>query len=177
MDKLDIRYRPAPPAAKPAGLPKNALERAQALVGLMERIAACLDREAVAIRRRRPVAEIRALVKEKEPMMLVYEELSRLLRVDADGVAALPAEVKTQLKAATLRLKTAGDAGTEALRCASAGQQLLVDTVAAAIGRANQRQTTAYNATAGGGRAPPRGYGPPPGGGQRPAAASLNVQL
>ncbi|HRQ82828.1 MAG TPA: flagellar basal-body protein, partial [Azospirillaceae bacterium] len=149
MDKLDIRYRPAPPAAKPTGLPKNALERAQALVGLMERLAVCLDREADAIRRRRPLAEIRALVKEKEPMMLVYEEISRLLRVDAEGVAALPAELKAQLKAATLRLKTAGDAGAETLRAASAGQKLLVDTAAAAISRANQSRTTAYDATAG----------------------------
>lgn len=178
MDKLDIRYRPAAPGPKPAAnLPKNALERAQALVGLMERLAVCLDREADAIRRRRPLAEIRALVKEKEPMMLVYEEISRLLRVDAEGVAALPAELKAQLKTVTLRLKTAGEAGSETLRAAGAGQQLLVDTAAAAIGRANQSRTTAYGAVAGGGRPPPRGYGPGPAAGPRPTAASLNVQL
>jgi hypothetical protein len=176
MDKLDIRSF-APPSPKPAGnLPQNAHERASALIGLMDRLAACIRRESDAIRRRRPVAEIKALVKEKEPMVLVYEEISRLLRVDKEGVAALPVEVKTKLKEAAARLKTAGDDSAGMLRAAEAGQKLLVDTVAAAIGKANGRQTAAYPATAAGGRPMPRGYGPAPGS-IRPAAATLNATL
>lgn len=190
MDKIDIRFPYAPggagpaagaasgpPAAKPApGLPKNALERATALIGLMDRLAVLMKRESDAVRRRRPVAEIRALVKEKEPMVLVYEEISRLLRVDAEGVAALPPDVKAGLKAAAERLKAVGNDSADLLRAREGGQKLLVDTVAAAVGRTKQRNASAYQATAAGGRPPPRGYGPAPGA-MRPGAATLNATI
>lgn len=176
MDKVDIRAIPGQTPKPTANLPKNAHERAVALIGLMDRLAACVNRENDAIRRRRPVSEIKALVKEKEPMVLVYEEISRLLRVDKDGVAALPAEVKTKLKEAALRLRAAGTDNADTLRAANAGQKILVETVAAAVGRVNARQASAYQATAAGGRPPPRGYGPAPGS-IRPAAAALNTTL
>jgi hypothetical protein len=177
MDKLDIRSFPGKQAPKPASnLPKNAHERALALIGLMDRLAACVKRESEAIRSRRPVAEIKALVKEKEPMVLVYEEISRLLWVDKEGVAALPTDVKAKLKEAAARLKVAGQDNADTLRTVSAGQQVLVDTVAAAVGRAKAGQASAYQPTAGGGRAAPRGYGPQPGS-IRPAAVSLNATL
>lgn len=176
MDKLDIRSQTNAAPKPAANLPKNAHERAVALIGLMERIAVCVERESDAIRRRRPVAEIRALVREKEPMTLVYEELSRLLRLDPEGLKALPDDVKAKLKAATARLRSAGDDNADTLRTASKTQKILVDTVAAAVNRLNARQAAAYQATAAGGRAPPRGYGPAAGA-IRPSSATLNTTL
>lgn len=181
MDKIDIRTpygRSAEaPAGKPAaGLPKNAHERATALIGLMDRLATLIARESDAVRRRRPAAEIRALVKEKEPMVLVYEEISRLLRVDPEGVAALPVELKARLKDAAARLRDAGNDSADLLRTTEGSQKLLVDTVAASLTRAKQRNVSAYQATAAGGRPPPRGYGPAPGS-IRPASTTLNATL
>lgn len=176
MDKVDIRFSEPNKPAAPNNLPKNAYERAVALVGLMGRLAVCIDRESEAIAKHRPVAEIKALVKEKEPMALVYEEISRLLRVDREGLAALPPELKQQLRDATERLRTAGQVNADTLRVAEKSQKILVETVASAVNRTKQGQAASYNATAAGGRAAPRGYGPPSGFIRAPSAA-LNTKL
>ena len=117
MDKVDVRFpQPAKPAAN---LPKNAQERAVALVELMGRLTALLEREAAAVRARRPAKELAQIVKDKQPMTLVYEEVSRLLRVDREGLIGLAPELKTALKDATARLYAA----TMPRPCASAARR------------------------------------------------------
>lgn len=163
MDKVEIGQAKAKSAKSATNLPRNARERAEALVGLMGRMAAHIDRETNAVRAHRPMAELRALVKDKEPMSLVFEELSRLLRVDRDGMAALPDALKKALKQGSAELRRASTENAAALRYAQDGQRIVVDTLAAAANRMKNRQASAYAATAGGGRAAPRGYGPPAG--------------
>lgn len=171
MDKVDVRFPPAAQKAPPANLPKNALERATALVDLMGRMAALLTRETEAVRTRRPTAELAKIAREKEPMSLVYEEVSRLLRVDREGMAALPPELKVSLKEAAGALYAASAENAEALRMGSEAQKLVVDTVVGAVNRARSTPRTAYAPHMGGGR----GYSQNPCG---PAtAATLNTRL
>lgn len=170
MDKVDVRFpQPSKPAA--GNLPKNALERATALVELMARLTALLEREATAVRAHRPAAELTRLAKEKQPMSLVYEELSRLLRIDRDGLMALPAEMKTALKEATGKLYAATADNAEALRVGGAAQKIVVDTVIGVLTRQQKAPATAYAAHMGGGR----GYSPPPSGPR--TSATLNTRL
>ncbi|CAO3431205.1 flagellar basal-body protein [Azospirillum doebereinerae] len=170
MDKVDVRF-PQPAKAAPSNLPKNAFERATALVDLMGRLTLLLQREAAAVRARRPTAELLQMAKEKQPMSLVYEEISRMLRVDRDGVIALPAELKTALKEATGQLYAASADNAEALRVGGQAQKIVVDTVVAAVTRAQKAPATAYAAHMGGGR----GYAPPPSGPR--TSSALNKQL
>ncbi|CAO3424176.1 flagellar basal-body protein [Azospirillum endophyticum] len=169
MDKVDVRF---PQTAKPAvNLPKNAQERAGALVELMGRLTGLLEREAAAVRARRPAKELAQIVKDKQPMTLVYEEISRLLRVDREGLAGLPAELKTALKEATAKLYAATADNAEALRIGSEAQKVMVDTVVGVITRQQKAPSTAYAAHMGGGR----GYSPPPSGPR--TSAALNTRL
>lgn len=176
MDKVDVRFPSPKPAAPPPALPKTALERATALSGLMRRLAAHLDRESAAVRGRLPPAEILRMARDKQPMVLVYEEVSRLLRVDREGLAGLPPEVKRELAEATRQLAASAAANTETLKINSDAQQMMVDTLVGAVNRARQSQPgVAYGPGAGGFRQPPRGYGPPKHG---PAtSATLNTHL
>lgn len=170
MDKVDITF-PKPAKAAPNNLPKNAAERADALLELMGRMTAHLRKESQAVANRCTAAELERLNREKQPMTLVYEEISRLLRVDREGMANLPVETKTRLRDATRALFEASAENAETMRRNSAGQKILVDTVVAAINRARQVSTTAYSAS----RAPGRSYGPPARG---PAtSATLNTRL
>ncbi len=169
MDKVDVRF---PQQAKPAAnLPKNAQERAVALVDLMGRMTAVLEREAAAVRARRPAKELAQIGRDKQPMTLVYEEISRLLRVDRDGLMALPEELKTTLKDATAKLYAATADNAEALRVGGAAQKIMVDTVVGVISRQQKAPSTAYAAHMGGGR----GYSPPPSGPR--TSAALNTRL
>ncbi|MBP2298792.1 flagellar basal-body protein [Azospirillum picis] len=169
MDKVDVRF---PQQARPtANLPKNAQERAIALVELMVRLTALLERESAAVRARRPAKELAQIVKDKQPMTLVYEEVSRLLRVDRDGLASLPPELKTALKEATGKLYAATADNAEALRVGSAAQKVMVDTVVGVISRQQKAPSTAYAAHMGGGR----GYSAPPSGPR--TSAALNTRL
>lgn len=169
MDKVDVRF---PQQAKPAAnLPKNAQERAVALVDLMGRLTAVLEREATAVRARRPAKELAQIGRDKQPMTLVYEEISRLLRVDRDGLMALPAGLKTALKDATAKLYAATADNAEALRVGGAAQKIMVDTVVGVISRQQKAPSTAYAAHMGGGR----GYSPPPSGPR--TSAALNTRL
>lgn len=172
MDKVDVRFpQPDKKTAPPPNLPKNAEERAVALIDLMGRMSAHLRRETDAVRRRCSVAELTRLASEKQPMMLVYEEVSRLLRVDREGMANLPDAVKGKLREATRALYEASAENADVLQRNGAAQKTLVDTVVGAINRARQVTTVAY----GSGASPTRAYGPPPRG---PAnAATLNTQL
>lgn len=171
MDKVDVRFPPASAKPQPSNLPKNAFERATALVDLMGRMAALLARETEAVRTRRPTAELAKIAREKEPMSLVYEEVSRLLRVDREGMAGLPAELKQSLKDAAGALYAASAENAEALRLGSEAQKLVVDTVVGAVNRSRSVPRTAYAPHMGGGR----GYSPAPHG---PAtAATLNTRL
>ncbi|MBP2229144.1 flagellar basal-body protein [Azospirillum agricola] len=170
MDKVDVRF-PQPAKAAPSNLPKNALERATALVELMDRLAALLEREAAAVRARRPAAELARLAKDKQPMSLVYEEISRLLRVDREGVMGLPAELKLALREATGKLYAATADNAEALRVGGQAQKIVVDTVVAAVSRAQKAPVSAYAAHMGGGR----GHSPQPSGPR--TASALNTRL
>lgn len=176
MDKVDVRL-PKTPKAPPANVPKTAEERAMALVGLMVRLAAHLDRETAAARGRASTAEMAALAKAKEPMALVYEEISRLLRVDREGMTALPEELKAELRAATKALAASAAANTELLRSATASQNVLVDTVVASVNRARRSNQPAYGPAAAGYSSPQhrRDYGTPRHG---PATSgTLNTRL
>lgn len=169
MDKVDVRFPQQPKPA--ANLPKNAQERAVALVELMGRLTTLLEREAAAVRARRPAKEMAQIVKDKQPMTLVYEEISRLLRVDREGLMALPAELKTALKDATGKLYAATADNAEALRIGGEAQKMMVDTVVTVITRQQKAPATAYAAHMGGGR----GYSPPPSGPR--TSAALNTRL
>lgn len=170
MDKVDVRF-PQPVKAAPSNLPKNALERATALVDLMGRLTALLTREAAAVRARRPSAELAQIAREKQPMSLVYEEISRMLRVDREGVMGLPAELKAALKEATGALYAASADNAEALRIGGQAQKIVVDTVVGAVTKAQKAPSTAYAAHMGGGR----GYAAPPSGPR--TSAALNTRL
>lgn len=155
MDKVDIRTTPDKPKAAAANLPKNAQERAAALAGLMDRLTEHLDTEAAAVAARRPAHELAELARTKQPMILVCEELSRMLRVDRDGMAALPAEVKARLKEATRRLTIATADNAATLQRMSGAQQLLVNTLVDATNRYRRTQPgVAYQ------QAAPRPNGP-----------------
>lgn len=169
MDKIDVRFPQQPKPA--ANLPKNAQERAVALIELMGRLTALLEREAAAVRARRPAKELAQIVKDKQPMTLVYEEISRMLRVDRDGLMALPQELKTSLKDATGKLYAATADNAEALRIGGEAQKVMVDTVVTVITRQQKAPTTAYAAHMGGGR----GYSAPPSGPR--TSAALNTRL
>ena len=147
MDKVDVRF-PKPAKNPPANLPKNAEERATALIDLMDRLSSHLARETEAVNRHCSSAELARLAREKQPMMLVYEEVSRLLRVDREGMANLPDAVKGKLREATRGLYEASAANADALRRNGAAQKVLVDTVVGAINRARQTTTVAYGAGA-----------------------------
>ncbi|HEY0833388.1 MAG TPA: flagellar basal-body protein [Azospirillum sp.] len=177
MDKVDVRFPSDKPKSAPANLPKTAEERAAALITLMERLSAHLDRETTAVRDRRPAAELAKLAQDKQPMVLVYEEVSRLLRIDPDGMAKLPAPVKQRLNEVTRALADSAGANAATLRLREDAQQLVVDTVVAAVNRARQTQPgVAYGPTPTPYGAPAaRGYGPPrhgPG-----TSATLNTRL
>lgn len=170
MDKVDVRF-PQPAKAAPTNLPKNAFERATALVDLMGRLTLLLQREAEAVRAHRPVGELLRIAKEKQPMSLVYEEVSRMLRVDREGMKALPADLKTALKEASGQLYAASADNAEALRIGGQAQKIVVDTVVGAVTKAQQAPRTAYAAHMGGGR----GYSPAPSGPR--TSAALNTHL
>lgn len=170
MDKVDVRF-PQPAKAPPAGVPKTAQERACALIDLMGRMTALLRRETEAVRARRPTAELAQYAREKQPMSLVYEEVSRLLRVDREGLANLPADIKTALRDASTTLRDATEENAEALRVGGAAQKLVVDTVVGAINRARGIPKTAYGPASAAGRI----YAPPTHGPQ--TSATLNTRL
>lgn len=156
MDKVDVRFPQKPKPA--ANLPKNAEERAVALSDLMERLSAHLTRETAAIHGRRH-QELAELVKAKQPMVLVCEEVSRMLRIDRDGMAALPAALKTRLKAANDALNAAVHENALALQRMTEGQKLLVDTVVTAVRQAQQGLKPAYGPAAAGYRRTTYGSG------------------
>ncbi|WP_029008939.1 hypothetical protein [Azospirillum halopraeferens] len=180
MDKVDVRFPTAKRAAKSDGpaLPRTTAERAEALAGLMERLSAHLDRETAAVQGRLSTADLYALARDKQPMVLVYEEVARLLRLDPDGMRALPPELKQRLGDATRALTASARSNAEALEVNNAAQQLLVDTMVAAVNRARQVQPGVAYGPAG----PVKGYGPIARGYGPPAhgpgtAATLNTRL
>lgn len=144
MDKVDVRFPQPGKKAPAANLPKDAGERAEALIELMGRLSAHLRREAEAVERRCTGAELARLAREKQPMMLVYEEVSRLLRVDREGMANLPDGTKARLRAATRDLYESSAVNADVLRRNSGAQKILVDTVVNAINQARQVTTVAY---------------------------------
>ncbi len=170
MDKVDVRF-PQPAKAPPSNLPKNALERATVLVTLMARMTSLLQRETAAVLARRPTSELAQFAKDKHPMSLVYEDISRTLRVDREGMRNLPDELKTSLKQAATELYAASAENAEALRLSGIAQKIIVDTVVGVVTKAQKAPTTAYAAHMGGGR----GYTPPPNGVR--ASAALNTRL
>lgn len=170
MDKVDVRF-PQPAKAPITNLPKNALERATALVSLMGRMTSLLQRETAAVKARRPASELAQFVKEKQPMALVYEDVSRALRVDREGMRNLPDDLKAALKEAAGALYAATAENAETLQMNSAAQKIIVDTMVSVVTKAQKAPTTAYAAHMGGGR----GYSPPPHGTR--ASAALNTRL
>lgn len=176
MDKVDIRL-PQQPKQGSSNLPKNAEERAVALVDLMERLAALLDRETAAVRSNR-MADYAALIKDKQPVGLVVEEMGRLLRIDRAGLASLPPQLKAQLRAANHALMQALGDNVEALRRRGNAQGLLVETIVGAINCNRQHNHTSYGPEAAGYASPigrRRGYFAPAHGPS--TSATLNAHL
>lgn len=151
MDKVDIR-QPKETKAN-ANLPKTAEERAVALTDLMERLASHLVQETRSIRSL-DFAALPRLVKEKEPMALVIEEMGRLLRIDRAGFAALPPSLLSRLKEANAALNLASEDNAAALRRMAASQRLLVDTVVGVVNQGRRLDHPAYGPAAAGMRAP-----------------------
>ncbi|HYG88850.1 MAG TPA: flagellar basal-body protein [Azospirillum sp.] len=159
MDKIDVR---TPKERKPGiALPRNAHERAVALLDVMGRLVSALDRETGLLRGRRPSGELGRLADEKQPLSLAFDELSRLLRIDREGMAGLAPDLKERLAAATQTLLASTAANAEALGGATKVQKILVDAVVAGINRLREQQPgVAYGPSSGGGQAL-RGYGAP----------------
>ena len=173
MDKVDIRFPGAGQKGRAGTLPRNALERANVLVGLMSRLAAHLRRETAAVRDRRPGEEIAAMLQDKSRLVMAYEEIARLLRVDREGMAALPEELKERLREAMHDLADGAAENADTLRIDGEGQKLLVDSIVEAVNRARAVPQLSYGP---GALAPAgRGYAPPTSG---PAtSATLNTRL
>ncbi|MGQ9365329.1 flagellar basal-body protein [Azospirillum sp. ST 5-10] len=177
MDKVDVRF-PQAKTTKGAALPTTPEERAAALAGLMERLTAHLERETAAVQGRLSAAAVAALAKDKQPMVLVYEEVSRLMRIDPEGLRSLPPELKRRLRDANGALAASAAANAKALRVTNTAQQILVDTVVGAVNRSRQAQPGVAYGPAG----PVKGYGPVARGYGPPAhgpatAATLNTRL
>lgn len=175
MDMVDIR-QPRQSKTAPTNLPKSAEERAEALIGLMERLTAHLDAETQALGERR-TGDISDLVKAKQPMALVAEEMGRLLRIDRAGLSSLPLDLKERLRTAVRALNAATDANIGTLDRMTGAQRLLVDTIVGAVNRERKLNHPAYGPMAGGRRtnAPSRVYAAPTNG---PAtSATLNTNL
>lgn len=172
MDKVDVRF---PTERKPLNLPRNAEERAVALVDLTTRLAAQIERETAAIRGHRPAAEVIALATAKQPLSIAYEELSRLLRIDRAGMAGLAPELKERLIAATQALTDSTTVNARVLRIAGESQQTLVDALVTAVNRLRRSEPgIPYGPPTASGK-PLRGYGAPTRG---PAtSATLNACL
>jgi hypothetical protein len=139
MDKVDVRTQQSP-RRPTASLPRNAAERAEALFDLMERLIAVLDRETAAVQRQDTGGEFTRLVQDKQPLVMAYEELARLLRVDRDGLKALPAPVKQRLQEMTRRLSEASATNANALKANGDAQKIVVDTMVGAVNHARQSQ-------------------------------------
>lgn len=172
MDKVDVRF---PTERKPSNLPKNAEERAETLVDLSKRLATQIERETAAVRAHRPAAEVIALATAKHPLSIAYEELSRLLRIDRAGMAALDPELKERLSVATRALADSTTVNARVLRIAGESQQTLVDAMVTAMNRLRQTQPGVPYGPATASGKPLRGYGAPTRG---PAtSATLNACL
>ena len=172
MDKVDVRF---PTERKPLNLPRNAEERAVALVDLSARLTAQIDRETAAIREHRPAAELIALATAKHPLCIAYGELTRLLRIDRAGVAALAPELKDRLAAATQALTDSTAVNAHVLHVAGQCQQTLVEAMVSAMNHLRQTEPgVPYGPPTASGR-PLRGYGAPTRGPR--TSATLNACL
>ncbi|WP_448188890.1 flagellar basal-body protein [Azospirillum sp. sgz301742] len=173
MDKVDIRSLGE--RKKPLNLPRNAEERAVALVDLSARLTAQIERETAAIRSHRPAAELIALATAKHPLSMAYEELTRLLRIDRAGMADLAPELRERLAAATEALSESATVNAHVLRVAGESQQTLVDALVNAVNRLRRTEPgVRYGPPTASGK-PLRGYGAPTRG---PAtSATLNACL
>lgn len=171
MDKVEVTF-PKPP--KPSALPQTTEGRAVVLVDLMERLALHIDAETAAVAKRRRNAELAAIAKDKQPIALVFEEVSRLLRVDREGLAALPDDLKGRLKGASQALARAASDNALRLRRSAEGQTKLVDTLVTSVNRARRQDHPSYTPAAAGYvsavRGGPARHGPA-------TAATLNTKL
>lgn len=171
MDKVDVRI----PKERKAAIapPKNAQERAVALIDVAARLTALIERETGILNGRHASSELGRLADEKRPLSIAYDELSRLLRIDRQGMAALPTELKERLSAAGQELATLCATNAERLRGAAEAQQVVVDALVAGINRLrNQQPGVAYGPVASS-VSPLRGYGAPTRG--HATSATLNA--
>lgn len=145
-DLVDIRT-PQQKKATSAALPKTALERAEALIDLMDRLADHVEEETRALEARG--ADLADLVKRKQPMSLVAEEMARLLRIDRAGFAELSSETKARLRASNLRLNTAAEVNMDLLQRMRNAQGRLVDLVVRAVNRDRAANHPAYGPSVG----------------------------
>jgi hypothetical protein len=175
MDKVEIR-QPQPAKAAPSNLPKTPEDRAVVLIDLIERLTSHLANETNAIEQRRN-GDLGDLVTAKQPMSLVTEEMARLLRIDRDGMSALPLDLKERLRDAVRALQSTVECNVATIQRAAGAQKILVDTVVGAVNRERRLSHPAYGPMAAGQRpnSPSRAFGPPKSG---PAtAATLNTRL
>lgn len=140
-DFVDIRS-PDRPKSGPGNLPKTSLERAEALIDLMTRLADQVEDETRTLAR--PGASLAGVVKRKQPMSLVAEEMGRLLRVDRAGFAALPTETKARLREANTRLHDVTEINIRALQRSGEAQHRLVDLVVRSVNRDRAADHHAY---------------------------------
>jgi len=145
-DFVDIRT-PQQKKATAANLPKTAEERAEALIDLMDRLTDQVEEETRALSTRG--ANLDELVKRKQPMSLVAEEMARLLRVDRAGFTGLPSEIKDRLRAANIRLNSAAEVNMELLQRMRSAQGRLVDLVVRAVNRDRVANHPAYGPNVG----------------------------
>jgi len=150
MDKVEIRQLQSTKAVS-SNLPKTAEDRALALVDLFERLTNHLAGETEMIEARK-TGDLSDLVKAKQPISLVTEEMARLLRIDREGMAGLPLELKERLRDSVRSLQAAVDANIGSLERAVGAQRLLVDTVVHAVNRDRTFHRPSYGPMAGGRR-------------------------
>lgn len=145
-DLVDIRT-PERKRTPAANLPKTAEERAEALIDLMNRLADHVEEETRTLRTRG--ADLADLVRRKQPMSLVAEEMARLLRVDRGGFSDLPRETRDRLRAANARLNEAAEINIELLSRMRNAQSRLVELVVRAVNRDRVASHPAYGPSVG----------------------------
>ncbi len=152
MDKIDLRT----PKKRRSNvvLPKNAEERAVALIDVTERLIAVINRETEMLSRPYSPADLGQVADKKQPLSFAFDELSRLLRIDRDGMANLAPELKDRLTAMTEALVASATINAEALSIAVKTQKIVAETLVASINLLRDQQPgLSYDPTDGGGRA------------------------
>lgn len=124
---MSVIYTPTPPRGTGTeGLPQNAADRAELLISMADRLLGLSADEAQA-RGLRDLARLRSLGQAKQKLALGFEELSRQLRLDREGLKTLDSSVLARLRATTARVQADMNAGAARLQRQERAQKSLVD--------------------------------------------------